>query len=137
MSSLVLIDASVWIPAIRGADSSVELIDQLLSTRRAATNHVIVTELLIGARTAQEYQEFEDDLAVLPHLSLTEDVWREGRRLGFGLRRKGVTVPLPDVIIAACAMVHDCELLCSDRDFDLIARHAPLKLYKHARLRAD
>jgi predicted nucleic acid-binding protein len=131
--SLVLIDSSTWILAIRGTPPGAEIVDQLLAARRAVTNRVIVAELLIRTKTAQEYRQFSDDLAVLPHLELTEPVWAESARIGFELRRKGVTAALPDLIIAACASTHECELLSDDQDFDLIARHAPLKLYKPAR----
>lgn len=127
----MLIDTSVWISAIRGEAPVLALVDELLVTRRAATNHLIVTELLVGARTSQEYEELRDDLAALPHLTLPEDIWEEGARLGFELRRKGVSIPLPDLIIAACAIVHRCDLWFHDQDFSLIARHAPLKMYQH------
>jgi len=40
-----------------------------------------------------------------------------------------------DVSIASCAIVYDCQLLHRDRHFDLIAKHAPLKIYKPARSR--
>lgn len=133
MSSLVLIDSSAWILAIRGTHPDADIVDQLLAARRAATNRVIVAELLIGTKTAQEYREFSDDLAVLPHLELTEPVWAESARIGFGLRRKGVTASLPDLIIVACAITHGCELFSNDQDFDLIARHTPLKIYKPSR----
>ena len=133
MSALVLIDTSSWILAIRGTHPGAETVDQLLAARRAVTNRVIVAELLIGAKTAQAYREFSDDLAVLPQLELTEPVWAESARIGFELRRKGVTASLPDLIIAACAITHDCDLFSDDQDFDFIARHAPLKLYTSSR----
>lgn len=127
----MLIDTSVWISAIRGDAPVLALVDQLLVDRRAATNHIIVTELLVGTKTPQGYEELRDDLAALPHLALSEDIWGEGARLGFELRRKGVSTPLPDLIIAACAIVHRCDLWFLDQDFSLIARHAPLSVYQH------
>ena len=133
MSPLVLIDTSAWISALHGTTPFVQAIDQLLAARRAATNHVIVTELLIGAKTFPDYQEFENDLTVLPHLSLTEEVWSEGGRLGFDLRRRGIAASIPDLIIAACAIVHGCEFLGADHDVELIGRHAPLKRYNPVR----
>ena len=107
------------------------MIDALLAARRVATNRIIVTELLIGAKNSQEYEELKSELAVLPHLTLTEDIWAESARLGFALRRKGISIPLPDLVIAGCAIVRRCELLFHDQDFALIAKHAPLKIYQH------
>ena len=96
-----------------------------------ATNRIIVTELLIGAKNSQEYEELKNELAALPHLTLTDEIWAESAHLGFALRRKGIGIPLPDLVIAACAIVRRCELLCDDHDFDNIARHTPLKIYHH------
>jgi predicted nucleic acid-binding protein len=34
----------------------------------------------------------------------------------------------PDCLIAAVAIRNDADLLCKDADFEVIARHAPLRL---------
>ena len=112
-----------------GRDQVANVLDQLLSARQVATNDVVRIELLIGAVNEQQYQEFESDLGVVPHLVLSPAVWVRVGRLGFILKRRGVTIPIPDLAIAACALEYDCELLHADRHFDLIAKHAPLRSY--------
>ena len=74
-----------------------------------------------------EYERLASALDALPQLDMTPEVWREAERLGFRLRRSGVSVPVTDVLIAASALEHECVLLHRDRHFALIARHAPLK----------
>ena len=137
-ASLVLVDTSAWVPFIRRqiAEASEE-IDRLLAAERVASNSVVIAELLIGARDERQYHEFEADLGMLPNLPLTERVWETVSRVGFTLQRRGATVPLPDVVIAACALIHGCELFHHDRHFDLIARYAPLKFYKPTRMTAS
>ena len=131
---LVLVDTSAWIPFIRGGrhDTS-DTLDQLLAARHVATNDVVNAELLIGAKDHQGYQEFESDLGAIPHLALDRKVWARVGRLGFALKRQGLSIPVPDLAIAACAMEYGCALLHADRHFELIAKHAPLKIYKPAR----
>ena len=130
----MLVDTSAWVTFVRqGAENASDVLDQLLAEKRAAINEVIQAELLIGAQDERHYKEFEVDLGTLPHLLLTAEAWNLVGELGFALRRKGATIPLPDLTIAACAISHQCELFSLDRHFDLIARHAPLKIYRTAR----
>ena len=102
----------------------------LLVEDRVAINEIVKTELLIGAKDTLQYQELQDDLAVLPHVLLTDAVWDTTRQLGFSLARKGFLLPLSDLVIAASAVIYGCELFHIDRHFEIIARHASLKLYK-------
>jgi predicted nucleic acid-binding protein len=42
--------------------------------------------------------------------------------MAFNLRRKGVTVPYTDIMIAACAEKAEATILHADSHFDLISR---------------
>ncbi len=129
MSELVLIDTSVWIAALRPGGSAVarQEIEQLLATSRAATTPVVVLELLSGTRSAREFRELKEELEALQQLELTRPAWERAYRLGYDLRRAGLTLPTLDVLIAALAVEHDCLLLHVDRHFEQIAQHSPLR----------
>jgi len=107
-----------------------EVIGQLLRLHRIAVNDVIRLEVLTGALNEAQYAKLADTLQGLHSLPLAGAVWRRAERLRFQLRQKGHLVPVPDVLIACCALIYDCELLHADRHFDLIARFAPLKVYR-------
>jgi predicted nucleic acid-binding protein len=49
------------------------------------------------------------------------------RKLGYDLRRAGLTIPTVDIMIAALALEYDCLLLHADRHFEQIAKHSPLQ----------
>ncbi len=49
-------------------------------------------------------------------------VWEAAVELARACRRKGVTLPATDLLIAACADYHSLGLLHHDRHFDEIAR---------------
>ena len=127
---LVLIDSSAWINYLLGQKvAHARSVDKLLLAHRGAVNAIIRVELLTGARDEKQYAELEDALDGLHFLELTSAVWRRAERLRFRLKRAGHVIPLPDVVIACSALIHDCELLHADHHFDRIAQSIPLKIH--------
>jgi predicted nucleic acid-binding protein len=64
-------------------------------------------------------------------LSISESVWDEIGDYLLALRTGGVTVPFPDVVIAAVAIAHDIELWTRDAQFVLMQGVLPqLKLFQ-------
>lgn len=125
----VLIDTSAWILALRpdGSAAARDEVERLLASSRAATTGVIILELLSGTRSEHEYRELKEELAVLPQLELRPALWARAFRLGYQLRRAGLTLPTVDVLIAALALEYDCSLLHADRHFELLAQHHALR----------
>lgn len=124
----VLVDSSVWIGYLLGQQTArTRAIPSLLRAHRAAVNAVIQAELLTGAADDAQYAALDDTLGGLHLLELTHAVWRRAARVRFELRRAGALVPLPDVVIACCALAYDCPLLQMDRHFDRIAAHTRLR----------
>ena len=54
--------------------------------------------------------------------------WHKAFELGFNLRRKGITVPHTDILIAACALQSGSTLVHADAHFDMMAEHAVIKV---------
>ena len=48
-------------------------------------------------------------------------VWSDAVALASDARKRGITVPATDLLVASCARHHDVPLLHCDRHFDLIA----------------
>lgn len=66
--------------------------------------------------------ELEQSLETVP----TDDqVWVEARRLARETRRRGLSIPASDLLIAACSRVHDLEILHRDKHFDSLASVVP------------
>jgi predicted nucleic acid-binding protein len=128
----VLVDTSVWVPYLRGNPQDLAHPIRLLGEEdRLATNWLIRVELLSGAASDQDYAILADQLKQLHQLAMSDEAWSATARLRWLLHRKGILVPVVDVAIASSAIVADCELLAVDRHFDIIAKHAPLKIYPH------
>jgi len=59
-------------------------------------------------------------------LEADAEVWEEGYRMGFKLRKAGIIVPLADILIASVAIRHGSPLLHRDKHFSLIAKNTKL-----------
>ncbi len=129
----ILADSSIWVSYLTGQRTVVsDAMGPLLHVHRVAINAVIRLEVLTGALNDAQYAELADTFQGLHILPLNDAVWRRAERMRFDLRQKGHTVPMPDVLIACCALLYDCELLHADRHFDVIARVTPLRIHHPA-----
>ena len=125
----VLIDTSAWLFALR-RDFLPEIrdrVDHLLKEDLVLTTGIIRLELLAGTRTQNEYDRLKKRLSALESIETDASLWEMACNTGFRLRRKGVTIPYTDVLIASCALSAGCVLLHADRHFDLVAGQLNLK----------
>lgn len=132
MTDLVLVDTSAWICFFARKDflEIKETVSHLLDENRAAVAGPVLVELIQGARTEKERDFLKNRIEGLHWLTVTDMHWHEAADLSFKLRRKGVTVPAIDVLLAATAISYQCDLLHRDDDFHLIARHSALRVYR-------
>ena len=89
---------------------------------------LILAELIQGARSDREAALLKANLLALPATPSSTDVWLRTGELGRKLRRKGQTVPLTDLAIAASAELGSLELWHADRHYEQIAQVADLRL---------
>jgi len=101
--------------------------EQLVSEDSAATNALIRTEVLVGCRNPEDYERVSVRMQALQSLPLENFVWERASRLGFDLRRVGLSVGVSDLVIAATALHNQATLLHMDSDFELIAQHSDLR----------
>ena len=125
----VLIDTSLWILVFKeGApEGPMKEVQRIISEGSAATCGMIMLELLGGTRSLMEYRQLLEELQALHYLPETEPVWISASRLFFDLRRKGLTIPPTDILIASVALYHNYPLIHADHHFDLISKHTNLK----------
>lgn len=128
----VLIDTSAWIDALRPTGDALvrEQVRHLLAEGRAAVCEMIILELAGGTRTEGEYQELCEDLEALQQFPITASVWRSAYWMAHTARRKGLSIPATDHLIAAVAVNYPCRLLHRDKHFDLLARHVGIPVWK-------
>jgi hypothetical protein len=124
------IDTSVWIPYFRdGGAEYGDFIDALIDENRVHINGIVLAELLTGARSPAEIDRLSLALAGLKFVPSDWDSFQSAGRNGGALKRKGISVPLSDVIISSDCIDHGLVLVESDRHYAAIAAHLPLKRY--------
>jgi len=121
MKADVLVDTSIWIEYFNRRDSeNGEALEGLLREERVAITGVVVTELLQGAKQKSEFDAILDSIVALPFLDATLNTWIEAGSLSYSLRKKGLTVPTTDVVLAGLAIENQCHLFSLDSHFDRI-----------------
>jgi len=125
-----LIDTSAWILALRRSfvPEVRDRIDRILRDDEVLTTGIIKLEILGGAKTEAEYKRLKNRFDALDTVATDDDLWQNASDLAFNLRRKGVTVPSTDIVIAACAIHARATLVHADKHFDSIARHSSLNV---------
>ena len=122
-SSLVFIDTSAWILAFKGKNKKLSLLlDYLLKENRVATSGLVMLELSYGIKNQKEFKELKEEMKSLVWLEINEKIWERAYSIAFQARRKGVTVPSTDILIAALVIENNCTLLHSDKHFNVLSR---------------
>jgi len=124
---MILIDTSAWIASFKKAGNHElkEFMRQSIVSGLAVTSPVIILELLQGCRSVGERDALKIKLESLDILSITFSVWEQAYEIGFSLRRKGLTIPTVDLIIAALAIENRSLLLHHDEHYEMIVSYYP------------
>ena len=124
MKDKILIDTSAWIASFKksGNEKLKEKVIEVLNSFSAVTTNIVILELLQGCRDRGEYEAMQSRLEALENLPLNDEAWRVAYVTGYELRRKGITVPTIDIIIASIAKSYGCCLLHHDRHLRIITK---------------
>jgi predicted nucleic acid-binding protein len=121
--SLFLVDTSAWLYALRKEFNPAlkDRLGHLIKENRVLTAGIIKLEILGGTKTEIEFQRLKKRLDAFEECETDTSLWGKAFDLAFQLRRKGVTIPYTDILIAATAQAHEATLLHVDAHFDLAA----------------
>jgi predicted nucleic acid-binding protein len=100
-----------------------EVIEPLLLAGRIATCGIVDLELLYRATSPTVHSEFASALRALPRVPVTETIVDRALAVQALLaeRSQHRAVPLPDLLVAACAEQAGLTVLHYDADFERIA----------------
>lgn len=127
---MVFVDSSVWIDYFRGASTrETDKLDGLLGNEPLATGDLVITEVLQGFATDEDFNEAEALLSSLTVIKLGgRNIAVQAARNYRRLRALGITVRKTiDTTIATRCIEDDLALLYSDRDFDPFVAHLDLR----------
>jgi hypothetical protein len=125
---VLLVDTSAWIEVFR-KPARIDIM-QLGDLDEIVTCLPVIQEVLQGFKDETAFRAAREAMWSFPIVEspLERGVFEEAIGLYRSARRAGFTVRSGvDCLIAACALRHALTVVHVDRDFDLIARVAPLR----------
>jgi predicted nucleic acid-binding protein len=125
---VTLVDTSVWIDVFRSREP-LDL-EAVVPLDDVVTTPPVVQEVLQGFREERAYRVAREAMLSFPIVDAPAPLARfvAAADLYRLCRSRGLTVRSSvDCLIAATAIEHDLAVLHRDRDFDLVARLAPLR----------
>jgi predicted nucleic acid-binding protein len=118
-----LVDTSVWVEFLRGEKIVLKRrLEKLLDENRAVVSGIILAELLTGISNEKDQRFLEECFLGLPWLETTRMIFTTAGKMGSALRKKGITLPLSDLLIAALAKAHSLTVLTMDNHFQTLAK---------------
>ena len=123
----VQLDTSVWIDAFRGKTPQIVAVTQaLLKDDRIVVCGPVIFEIKQGLRPPDR-KKILPLLDALIRLAVDETLYDAAGDLDASLRKKGITIPPMNVIIAQVCLHHKVSLFTMDEHFSSIPG---LKLFK-------
>jgi len=119
---VILVDTSVWIDFFAGRDlPHVDVLEQcILDNEDLALCGIILTEILQGIADDTTHRRVRRYLSPLIMLPMPETVFVRAADIYRKLRKKGITIPPMDVIIAQVCLHHKVSIFTLDEHFHSI-----------------
>ena len=126
---MILVDTSVWIELFRRS-SGFDL-ESVVDTDEIVTCLPVIQEVLQGFDDQRAFQLARESMLAFPVVEsplsagvfeLAVDLYRSARRAGLTVRSS------TDCLIGACALRNSLAVLHRDRDYEALARVAPLEV---------
>ena len=131
----LFVDTSVWSLALRrdGASSAPQvaaLVQTIENGEPILTTGLVLQELLQGFSGPKAREQILERFAALPLLVPDRADHVEAAALRNLCRRHGIQIGTIDALLAQLCIRHDLLMLTSDHDFQRIADHCALRLWR-------
>lgn len=130
---MVLVDTSAWIEYFRdGEPSVVQGVEYCLDQETVAIGDLVYCEVMQGVRSPRQLEEISSLFLSLPHYEMVGFLMAERAARNYRmLRSRGVTVrKTVDVLIGTFCAENGLQIIHYDRDFDLMAKHIGLVVWR-------
>ncbi len=131
----LFVDTSVWSLALRrdGASSAAQvaaLVQTIENGEPILTTGLVLQELLQGFSGPKAREQILERFAALPLLVPDRADHVEAAALRNLCRRNGIQIGTIDALLAQLCIRHNLLMLTSDHDFQRIADHCALRLWR-------
>ncbi len=133
MTNGKIVDTSVWVDYFnKRTNKKTLLLNDLLDSNTIVMPPVIMQEVLQGINEDAVFKLVRETFFEFYQIEYNNiEAALNAALLYRFLRKKGITIRKPnDCLIAWFCIYFNVELLHNDKDFDQIAKHTTLKIYK-------
>lgn len=116
----IIVDTSVWIEYFKNQPEIAAKIDKGFFSGTIYMVGPVVSEILQGARTGKDYEALSTSIDGVPFMETGFADWKLAGQLCYGLRKKGITLPVTDCLIAAISINNEAFIFTRDRHFNRI-----------------
>jgi len=120
MASNILVDSSVFIDLLRASRDPAWVMRNWVGKRNLATCGMVRLEVLRGVQSPKRFAGISAFMDAMINVPTDPDLWTEATDLAWKLDRRGIVIPGPDLVIAACALRIHAAVLTSDAHFQHI-----------------
>jgi len=116
----VMVDANVYIDLLRAKRDAVDILYRWAGDRNLAVCGMIRLEVLRGVKSLKLSSRLSAFMDVMCNVPSNSSLWSEATELAWKLDRQGITLPGPDLVIAASALRLGASVMTSDAHFSRI-----------------
>ena len=127
MKDKILADTSVWIEFFKKESEIGDKLSSLLAEGSVTICGIVIFELLQGIKSDKEKSIILNAISELPYIEMNKALWEKSATLSSTLRKKGIVIPLSDILITAISLEYDLSIFTLDKHFENIPN---IKLYR-------
>lgn len=130
MNQNIIADTSVWIEYFKNNSGIVNFLEKNLLGDSIYIVGIVVAELMQGVKSEKGRELLRANLDAIQYIEMTYDDWIKTGDMSNELRKKGITLPLTDIALAAVAIRNGMEVATLDKHFEYIPDVSVCNLYK-------
>jgi predicted nucleic acid-binding protein len=130
----VIVDTSVWSLVLRRGDQSripcANELRSLIEDHLVQMIGPIRQEILSGIRSESQFNNLKKHLSGFADLPILTEDYVEAARYFNLCRSKGIQGSNTDFLMCAVSVRNELPIYTTDNDFELFAKHIPIRLHK-------
>jgi predicted nucleic acid-binding protein len=116
----ILADTSVWIEFFKPRSEIGNKLESLLKKPSIWICGIVLFELVQGVKSAAEKATILETMSGLPFAEMSKSLWQKAGELSSSVKRKGLNLPLSDILVAALAIEYNLKIFTLDKHFEKI-----------------
>lgn len=116
----IFADTSAWIEFFKPGSKTGNALERLIVKSSVWISGIVLFELIQGVRSEDEKSKILATMSNLQYIEMSKPLWQKASELASLLRKRGLTLPLSDILIATVAIEHRLSILTLDKHFEQV-----------------